>query len=56
MEIVNWRQVAQDRNGWRRATREALILLGQQSHRRRRRNSVKYLQKQWTAVTYNSIE
>jgi hypothetical protein len=28
MGIVNWRQVAQDRDGWRRATREALILLG----------------------------
>jgi hypothetical protein len=26
--IVNWRQVAQDRNGWRTATREVLILLG----------------------------
>jgi hypothetical protein len=26
--IVNWRQAAQDRDGWRRSTREALILLG----------------------------
>jgi hypothetical protein len=28
MEIVKWRQVARDRDGWRRATREVLILLG----------------------------
>jgi hypothetical protein len=28
MGIVNWRQVAQDRDRWRRATREVLILLG----------------------------
>ena len=28
MCIVNWRQVAQDRDGYRGATREALILLG----------------------------
>jgi hypothetical protein len=28
LEIVNWRQVAQDRDGWRRATSEALMLLG----------------------------
>jgi hypothetical protein len=28
METVNWRQVAQNRNGWRSANREALILLG----------------------------
>jgi hypothetical protein len=27
MGTVNWRQVARDRDGWRRATREALILL-----------------------------
>ena len=27
-EFVKWRQVAQDRDGWRRATREGLILLG----------------------------
>jgi hypothetical protein len=27
MQIDNWRQVAQDRDGWRRATREALIFL-----------------------------
>jgi hypothetical protein len=26
--IVNWREVAQDRDGWRRATGEDLILLG----------------------------
>ena len=26
--IAKWRQVAQDRDGWRRATREGLILLG----------------------------
>jgi hypothetical protein len=25
---VNWRQAAEDRDGWRRATREVLILLG----------------------------
>jgi hypothetical protein len=28
MGIVNWRKVAQDRDGWRRATWEVLILLG----------------------------
>jgi len=28
IEIVNRRQVAQDRDGWRRATGETLILLG----------------------------
>jgi hypothetical protein len=28
MGIVNWRQVSQDRDGWRRATSEALILVG----------------------------
>jgi hypothetical protein len=28
MGIGNWKQVAQDRDRWRRATREALILLG----------------------------
>jgi hypothetical protein len=28
MRIVNWRQGAQDRDGWRTATREALILFG----------------------------
>jgi hypothetical protein len=27
-EIVNWRQVAQDRDVWRSATKEVLILLG----------------------------
>jgi hypothetical protein len=27
-EIVNWRQVAQDRDGWSRATEKTLILLG----------------------------
>jgi hypothetical protein len=26
--IVSWAKVAQDRDGWRRATREALIHLG----------------------------
>jgi len=26
--IVNWRQVAQDGDGWRRATGEMLVLLG----------------------------
>jgi hypothetical protein len=36
MGIVNWRHVARDRDGWRTATREALILPGQWSHRRRR--------------------
>jgi hypothetical protein len=28
MGIVKWRQVARDRDGWRRATRKALMLLG----------------------------
>jgi len=28
MGTVNWRQVAQDRDGWRRVTRQELILLG----------------------------
>jgi hypothetical protein len=28
MQIDNLRQIAQDRDGWTRATREALILLG----------------------------
>jgi hypothetical protein len=28
MRIVNWRHVAQDKDGQRRATMEALILLG----------------------------
>jgi hypothetical protein len=28
MGVVNWRKAAQDRGGWRRATREAPILLG----------------------------
>jgi hypothetical protein len=37
MGIVNWRHVAQDRDGWRRATREALVYLGQWSHRSSRR-------------------
>jgi hypothetical protein len=37
MGIVNWRPVAQERDGWRRAAREALILLGWWSHRSRRR-------------------
>jgi hypothetical protein len=36
MGIVNWRQIAQERDGWRRATGEALILLGLWNHRRRR--------------------
>jgi hypothetical protein len=26
--IVDWRQVKQDRDGWRRVTREVLILVG----------------------------
>jgi hypothetical protein len=34
MGIVNWRQVARDRDGWRRATREVLILLVQWGHKR----------------------
>jgi hypothetical protein len=33
--IVNWRQEAQNRNGWRTANREAIILLGWRSHKRR---------------------
>jgi hypothetical protein len=28
MGIVNWRQLAQDSEGWRRANGEALVLLG----------------------------
>jgi len=28
MGLVNWRQVVQDRDGWRKATGEVLILLG----------------------------
>jgi hypothetical protein len=28
MGIVSWRQVAQDRDGWRRANRQEVILLG----------------------------
>jgi hypothetical protein len=28
MGIVNWRHVVQDRDGWRRATMDVLILLG----------------------------
>jgi len=28
MEIVNWRQLVKDRERWKRATNEALILLG----------------------------
>ena len=35
--ILNWRHVTQNRDGWRRVTREVVILLGQWSHRRRRR-------------------
>jgi hypothetical protein len=38
-EIGNWRQVAQDRDRWRKATGETLILLGLWGHRRRRRRS-----------------
>jgi hypothetical protein len=37
MGIVNFRQIDQERDGWRRATRGALILLVQCSLRRRRR-------------------
>jgi hypothetical protein len=28
IELLNWRQAAQNGNGWRRANREALIFLG----------------------------
>jgi hypothetical protein len=35
MGIVNWSQIAQDKNGWRRENREALVFLGQWRHRRR---------------------
>ena len=28
IETVNWRKVAQDRDGWKRATGEVLILFG----------------------------
>jgi hypothetical protein len=28
MGIFNWRKVAQDRDGWRRAVRKVIILLG----------------------------
>jgi hypothetical protein len=41
MGIFNWRQVAQDRNGWRRVIREALTLLGQWSHIKSRRKRAK---------------
>ena len=34
VEIVKWRQVAQDRDGLRRANGEAFIRLGYWSHRR----------------------
>jgi hypothetical protein len=37
MEIFNWREVAKDRNEWRRVIAEALALLGQWGHRRSRR-------------------
>jgi hypothetical protein len=36
MGIVNWRQVAHDRNGWRRGTGDPLILLRQWSRRRKK--------------------
>jgi hypothetical protein len=38
MGIVNWRQVAQDSNGWRRASREVLSFLGYRNHKRIRIN------------------
>jgi hypothetical protein len=28
MGIVSWREVKQDRNGWRKVTRDVLILVG----------------------------
>jgi hypothetical protein len=37
MATVNWRHVVQNRDGWRRATREVLILLGEWSHKKRRK-------------------
>jgi hypothetical protein len=37
MGIVDWRQVAQDRNGWSTPTKEVLILFGYWSDRRRKR-------------------
>jgi hypothetical protein len=37
MGTLNWRKVAQDRDGWRRAAREVLIRLGQRNHRGRTR-------------------
>ena len=37
MGIVNWRQVAQDREGWRSDNVEALVFLGQWVHRIRKR-------------------
>jgi hypothetical protein len=37
MGIFNWTQIAQDRNGWRRVTREVLTLYGQRNHSRNRR-------------------
>jgi hypothetical protein len=36
MGFLNWRQVGKDRDGWRRATMEALILLGWWNHRRKK--------------------
>jgi hypothetical protein len=35
VEIINWKQVAQDRNEWKRETTEALNLLEECSHKRR---------------------
>ena len=37
MGIVNWRQVTQDRDGWRRDNGEAFVFLGQWRQRIRRR-------------------
>jgi hypothetical protein len=34
MGTVNWKQVVKERDGWRTATGERLILLGQWSHSR----------------------
>ena len=36
MGILNWSQVAQDRDVWRRATGEALILLRQEPQKKRK--------------------
>jgi hypothetical protein len=52
MGIVNWRQVAQNRNEWRRTATEVFIFLGQWSHRRRRRRSRIIIRTTTTYIAY----